>query len=170
MVFSGKKWLIRTLESPHSEVTQFIGEFSLKLDAKSRISLPAGLLRQLSAEAAGKWVINRGFEPCLVLYPSLEWDSMVHELGQLNPYVRENREFLRYFLRGATALEPDSANRLLLPKSLLQYAGIDKDLVLFGHLNRIELWSEQAYYKMLDQEPQDFSALAERVMGGQWNV
>jgi MraZ protein len=53
---------------------------------------------------------------------------------------------------------------------LLQYARIDKDLVLFGHLNRIELWSEQAYYKMLDQEPQDFSALAERVMGGQWNV
>lgn len=154
---------------PSPAVTQFIGEFSLKLDAKSRISLPAGLLRQLSAEASGKWVINRGFEACLVLYPSLEWDQMVQELGQLNPYVRENREFLRYFLRGATSLEPDSANRLLLPKSLLQYAGIDKDLILFGHLNRIELWSEHAYFKMLEQEPQDFSALAERVMGGQWN-
>jgi MraZ protein len=166
--YSGKKWLIRTSESP-TIVTQLIGEFPLKLDAKSRISLPAGLLRQVPAESADKWVINRGFEACLVLYPAPEWESMVAELGQLNPYVRENREFLRYFLRGATSLESDSAHRLLLPKPLLQYAGIDKDLVLFGHLNRLEIWSEQAYLRMLDQEPQDFSALAERVMGGKWN-
>ncbi len=150
-------------------MTQFIGEFPLKLDAKSRISLPAGLLRQLNPEEAGKWVINRGFEACLVLYPAVEWDRMVTELGRLNPYVRENRDFLRYFLRGATALDSDTAHRILLPKALLQYAGIERDLVLFGHLNRIELWSEQAYHRMLDQEPQDFSALAEKVMGGSWN-
>lgn len=147
-------------------VTQFLGEYELKLDAKGRLVLPAGLMRQLPAEAAGRLVVNRGFEKCLVLYPASEWDGIVAEVTKLNQYVKENREFVRYFLRGASPLELDAANRINLPNSLLEYAGIEKDVVLFGNLNKIEIWSKQLYNDMLNNEPGDFSALAEKVMGG----
>lgn len=147
-------------------VTQFLGEFEVKLDAKARLVMPAGLLRQLPAAAAGKLVLNRGFEKNLVLYPANEWQVIVEGLNQLNPYVKENREFVRYFLRGATPLELDSANRMLLPKSLQEYAGIEKEVVLSGNLNNIEIWSKQLHAAVMDQEPADFSDLAEKVMGG----
>lgn len=146
-------------------MSHFIGEFEIRLDAKGRLALPAGVIRQLPT-AGGKVVINRGFEPCLVLYPGVEWDRQVAELSRLNPYVRENREFVRYFLRGASPAEPDSANRILIPRALLDYAGIDKDVVMMGNLSNLELWSPDRYKAQLDREPEDFSALAEKVMGG----
>jgi len=150
-------------------VTQFLGEYEIKLDAKGRLVLPAALLRQLPAEAGGKLVVNRGIEKCLSLYPSNEWDAQMAELNKLNPYVKENREFVRYFLRGATPVELDSANRILLPKHLLEHAAIEKDLVLAGNLNNIEIWSKSLHNSLLDNEPVDFSALAEKVMGGRFN-
>jgi MraZ protein len=101
-----------------------------------------------------------------VLYPGAEWDRQVAELSRLNPYVKENREFVRYFLRGASPAEPDSANRILIPRALLDYAGIDKDVVMMGNLSNLELWSPERYKAQLDREPEDFSALAEKVMGG----
>lgn len=147
-------------------VTQFLGEYEIKLDAKARLVMPAGLMRQLPAAAAGRLVLNRGFEKNLVLYPANEWDVIVAELNKLNPYVKENREFVRYFLRGATPVELDSANRILLPKPLQEYAAIEKDIVLSGNLNNIEIWSKQLHAAAMDNEPADFSALAEKVMGG----
>ncbi len=150
-------------------VTQFLGEYEVKLDAKGRLVLPAALLRQLPPEAGGKLVVNRGIEKCLVLYPANEWDAQMAELNKLNPYVKENREFVRYFLRGATPVELDSANRILLPKHLLEHGQIDKDLVLAGNLNNIEIWSKPLHSQMLNSEPDDFSALAEKVMGGRYN-
>lgn len=150
-------------------VTQFLGEYEIKLDAKGRLVLPAVLLRQLPAEAGGKLVVNRGIEKCLSLYPANEWDAQMAELNKLNPYVKENREFVRYFLRGATPVELDSANRILLPKHLLEHASIEKDLVLAGNLNNIEIWSKTLHASLLDSEPDDFSILAEKVMGGRFN-
>ncbi|MFN3529258.1 MAG: division/cell wall cluster transcriptional repressor MraZ [Bacteroidia bacterium] len=147
-------------------MTQFLGEFEVKLDAKARLVMPAGLLRQLPAEAGGRLVLNRGFEKNLVLYPANEWQVIVEGLNKLNPYVKENREFVRYFLRGATPIELDSANRILLPKPLQEYAEIEKDLVLSGNLNNIEIWSKQLHAAVMDKEPVDFSDLAEKVMGG----
>jgi MraZ protein len=146
-------------------MSHFIGEFEIRLDAKGRLSLPAGVIRQLPS-GGGKVVINRGFEPCLVLYSGMEWDRQVAELSRLNPYVKENREFVRYFLRGASPAEPDAANRILIPRALLDYAGIDKDVVMMGNLSNLELWSPDRYKAQLDREPEDFSALAEKVMGG----
>jgi MraZ protein len=164
---SGRLWNCLYLSVCNSlNVTQFLGEYEVKLDAKGRLVMPAGLLRQLPAEAAGRLVLNRGFEQNLVLYPASEWEVIVGELNKLNPYVKENREFVRYFLRGATPLELDAANRILLPRALQEYASIEKDIMLSGNLNKIELWSKQLYLSALDNEPADFSALAEKVMGG----
>ena len=150
-------------------VTNLIGEFECRLDDKSRVILPAGLKKQISPEAQDRFVINRGFENCLVLYPMNEWKSISEEINRLNLYNRKNRDFARYFYRGATELTLDNASRLLLPKSLLSYAGIVRDVVLFAFSNRIEVWARDRYEKLMTDEPADFSLLAEEVMGKREN-
>jgi len=148
-------------------VTNLIGEFECRLDDKSRVILPAGLKKQISPEAQDRFVINRGFENCLVLYPMNEWKGISEEINRLNLYNRKNRDFARYFYRGATELTLDNASRLLLPKSLLSYAGIVRDVVLFAFSNRIEVWARDRYEKLMTDEPEDFALLAEEVMGKQ---
>jgi len=148
-------------------VTNLIGEFECRLDEKSRVILPSGLKKQISQEAQDRFVINRGFENCLVLYPMNEWKGISEEINRLNLYNRKNRDFARYFYRGATELTLDNASRLLLPKSLLSYAGIVRDVVLFAFSNRIEVWAKDRYEKLMTDEPEDFALLAEEVMGKQ---
>lgn len=145
--------------------THLIGEFEISMDAKGRVMIPAGLKRQLPKEANDKLVINRGFEKCLVLYPYNEWEVITTELNKLNLYMKDNRDFVRYFYRGATELSLDASSRVLLPKPLLDYAGIEKDAVLFAYSNRIEVWSKKLYHSQMDEEPRDFVKLAEQVMG-----
>lgn len=146
-------------------MTSLIGEFECKLDPKGRIMLPTALKKQIPEAAGNCFVINRGFEKCLVLYPKHEWDIISKEINQLNLYNQKNREFVRYFFRGATELTLDNTARLLLPKKLLEYAGIDKDLVLFAFSNRIEVWSKDLYDNLMTDEPEDFANLADEVMG-----
>lgn len=142
-----------------------IGEYDCKLDTKGRFVLPAGLKKQLMPDDQERFVISRGFEKNLTLYPDSEWQKISREVNSLNLYNKKNRDFVRYFFRGSTELSADSANRLLLPKSLLDYAGIDKEVVLFAYGQRIEIWAKDAYEQMMNNEPEDFSALAEEVMG-----
>lgn len=146
-------------------MSQLLGEFECRLDPKGRLMIPAGLKKQLSAKAEDKFVLNRGFEKCLVLFPLDEWKKETAKVDALNLYNKKNREFVRYFYRGATELPMDNTNRILIPKPLLEYASIDKDLVLNAFSNRIEVWSKEAYETLLGQEPIDFSQLAEEVMG-----
>lgn len=135
------------------------------MDAKGRIMLPAGLKKQLSPAAQEKFVVNRGFEKHLVLYPMNEWAIITAEVNKLNLYVKKNRDFIRKFNNGATELELDTTSRFLLPKSLMTYAGVDKEVVLFAFSNRIEIWSKEGYDKLMAEDTEDFAALAEEVMG-----
>lgn len=142
-----------------------IGEYECKLDVKNRMLFPSGLKKQIPAIAGEfRFVLNRGFEQCLVLHTYDEWNVRIVEINQLNDYVKKNRDFIRYFYRGSTELVLDSANRLLLPKGLLEYAGIEKDIVLFAFSNRIEIWDSKKYKSLLTDEPEDFAKLAEEVM------
>jgi MraZ protein len=101
----------------------------------------------------------------LNLYPGNEWNAISNQLNQLNLFVKRNREFLRKFNNGATELELDAAGRILLPKSLLVYAGINKEVVLFAYANRVELWNRADYEASLETHDEDFADLAEEVMG-----
>lgn len=143
----------------------FIGEYSCTVDAKGRFLLPGGLKKQIPAKEQKQYVVHRGMEKHLVIYTRKEWDKISAEVNSLNLYVRKNREFLRKFNRGATELELDTTGRLLLPKSLMEYAGIEKDIVLFAYGNRIEVWSEAEYNRMMKDDSSDFAQLAEEVMG-----
>ncbi len=149
-------------------MSQLLGEFECRLDPKGRLMIPAGLKKQLPPESEDKLVINRGFEKCLMLFPLTDWQKETEKVNLLNVYNKKNRDFIRYFYRGATELVMDSTNRILLPKTLLEYAGIEKDLILSAFGPRIEIWSKQAYEQMLMNEPGDFSDLAEEVMGDQF--
>jgi MraZ protein len=147
-------------------MTNFIGEFECKLDAKGRLMLPSSLRKQLDPAAQESFVMNRGFEKCLVLYPKNDWKYISEEVNKLNQYVKKNREFIRYFYRGATELGLDGTGRMLFPKRMLDYAGVSKEVVLFAYGNRIEVWDKETYNGLLNDEPDEFATLAEEVMGG----
>jgi len=142
-----------------------IGEYECRLDAKGRLVVPSGLKKQIPLEAEDRFVINRGFEKCLTLYPLNIWRIVSEEVNRLNLYVKMNREFVRFFFRGATELQLDGTHRILLPKTLLEYASIDKDVVLFAHGDRIEVWDKKLYEPQLQVDPELYSELAEQVMG-----
>jgi MraZ protein len=146
-------------------MSHFLGEFDCKLDAKGRMMIPSSLKKQLPEAEREGLVINRGFEKHLVIYTKKEWDTITEELSKLNAYEKKSRDFIRYFTRGATELSLDSANRILLPKSLMEYAGINAEVVLSCVLNKIEVWAKDAYDSQLDSEPENFANLAEEVMG-----
>ncbi|MET1057392.1 MAG: division/cell wall cluster transcriptional repressor MraZ [Pedobacter sp.] len=151
-------------------MVQLLGEFDCKLDAKGRMMVPSGLKKQLPNVDQEGLVVNRGFEKHLVIYPRKVWEDIVAELSKLNQFEAKTREFIRFFTRGATELTLDSAGRVNLPKSLLEYAGIDSEVVLACQFNKIELWSKSAYDNFMDSEPEDFAKLAEEVMGNKRRV
>jgi MraZ protein len=167
VVESGKRYLLLHYKICQSvNMSHYLGEFDCKLDAKGRMMIPAGLKKQLPEAEREGLVINRGFEKHLVIYSRKEWDKIVEDLSKLNQYEKKTREFIRYFTRGASELSMDAANRVLLPKTLLEYAGINADVVLSCQFNKIEVWAKDAYDAQMDDEPENFANLAEEVMGG----
>jgi MraZ protein len=163
---SGDFLYIFTLEKKRQvPATNLIGEYECRLDDKSRIILPSLLKKQISQEARDRFVINRGFEGCLVLYPQNVWDETTAKMNRLNLFVKDNRQFVRAFNNGATPLSLDSQNRLHLPKPLLDYASIDREVILFAYSDRIEVWNKKTYLELVSHEPEDFAQLAEKVMG-----
>jgi MraZ protein len=146
-------------------MANLIGEYECKLDTKTRFLLPVGLKKQLDPAAQETFVLNRGFEGCLVLYPMNEWEKETARMSKLNLFVTRNRKFYRQFHNGATQLSLDSNGRVLIPKNLLGYADVKKDIVLFAYANRIEIWSKSKYEQMMSEDLEQFADLAEDVMG-----
>lgn len=143
--------------------TNFFGEYECKLDEKGRLRLPSAILNQLGENNSQDFVANRGFERCLYLFPKDIWTIKLNEVQGLNEYLPEVRQFKRYFYRGATEFTPDKADRILLPKILLDYAGIDKTLIITAVGEYLEIWNAEAYREIINTEPEDISALAQKI-------
>jgi len=149
----------------------FLGEYEATLDPKGRFLLPSGFKKQLPEDSSTRFVINRGFEKCLSLYPIKSWEPIFAEISRLNDFDPKVREFRRYFLNGATLMELDTAGRLLIPQNLKEHAGLEKDIVLVAAVNKIEIWDKQKYQQFFDSfSPDGFSALAQEVMAGAQNL
>lgn len=143
---------------------RFLGEYEATLDAKGRFLFPTGFRRQIPEGETGSFFINRGFERCLTLYPMKNWEPIFEEISNKNDFDAKVREFRRYFLNGIT-VDMDSAGRLLLPKNLMEYAGLQKDIVLLSAIDKIEIWDKDKYQQLFDTfSPEAFSTLAQEVM------
>ena len=140
----------------------FTSEYKCKLDAKGRLVLPAKMKANLPEAASNELFMREGFEPCLELYPLIEYKKIYSKIAGLNEFNAEYRKLQRNFFRGSTTVELDSAGRLLLPKPMLQYASLDKEIVVVGMGNRMEIWNPEEYEKFLINDPQELSELAEK--------
>lgn len=143
----------------------FLGEYEATLDSKGRFLLPVGFKKQMQEGEGSQFVMNRGFEKCLSLYPLKSWEPIFKEISDLNDFDPKVREFRRYFLNGATGAELDSAGRLLIPANLKEHAGLEKDIVLVSAVNKIEIWDKSKYQQFFENfSPESFSRLANEVM------
>jgi MraZ protein len=146
-------------------MTGFLGEYESTLDTKGRFLFPVGFRRQLPETQPQQFVINRGFEKCLSLYPMEAWQPIFEKISQLNDFDPKVRSFRRYFLNGAVTIEPDTSGRLLIPKNLQQYAGLSRELVLASAVHKIEIWDKTQYEQFFESyAPDAFSELASQVM------
>jgi MraZ protein len=153
-----------------SSMISFLGEYESTIDSKGRFLLPAAFKKQLPIDGGTQFVINRGFEKCLTLYPQQSWNPIFANISNLNDFDPKVRAFRRYFLNGASPVELDSAGRLLLPKNLLAHASLDKDIVLVSALNKIEIWDKKLYEQFFDtMTDKSFSDLANEVMNSPLN-
>jgi MraZ protein len=152
-------------------MTTFIGDYPCKADAKGRIMLPSVFKKQMGSASQDKFVVKKDiFEKCLVLFPQEEWDRQVKLLrSRINPYNREHNQFLREFYKGTAEIILDANNRMLIPKRLLEWAGIlDGSVVLAGQDGKIEVWEKNKYENRSVNED-EFASLAEKILGGPMN-
>lgn len=143
------------------------GTYECKVDAKGRLMLSSAFKKQLHPVLQNGFVLKRAvFQPCLEMYPMQEWNLMMEKVNKLNRFVKKNNDFIRRFTAGVKVIEMDVAGRLLIPKDLCVFAGIQKNVVLSSAINIIEIWDKDNYEKAIDDAASDFAILAEEVMGG----
>ena len=143
-----------------------IGTYECKADVKGRIMLPTALKKQLQKIINDGFIIKRSvFNQCLEIHPMSEWNLVVSQVNQLNRFVKKNNDFIRSYMSGLKLVDIDKSGRLLIPKDLFVYAEIDREIVLSSSVNMIELWDKKKYEKSVAKTLQNFSSLAEEVMG-----
>ena len=143
-----------------------IGTYECKADSKGRLMLPVALKKQLISSLAKGFVLKRAvFQPCLELYPLQEWEALMQKVNKLNRFKKKNNDFIRRFTAGVKAIELDVSGRLLIPKDLIGFAGIKKEIVVSSAVNIVEIWDKALYEKAIDDAASDFASLAEDVMG-----
>ena len=147
-------------------MVNLIGTYECRVDAKGRVMFSSAFKRQLSSVLQEGFVIKRAvFQPCLELYPMQEWNLMMDKVNKLNRFKKKNNDFIRRFTAGVRMVELDATCRILIPKDLCDFAGIQKQIVMSSSINIIEIWDKDKYEKAIDDATLDFADLAEEVMG-----
>ncbi|PLX03889.1 MAG: division/cell wall cluster transcriptional repressor MraZ [Marinilabiliales bacterium] len=143
-----------------------LGTYECKLDAKGRFMFPVQFKNQMGEELKRGFVIKRSiFKKCLELFPIEQWQTETAMVSKLNMFRKKNADFVTKFMAGVKPVELDGTGRLLIPKDLLRYGDITKEIVLTSVVNRIEIWDRSQYELAVDYDPDDFAGLAEDVMG-----
>ena len=143
-----------------------IGTYECKADTKGRIMMPIAIKKQLAGFVSEGFVLKRAvFNTCLELYPLKEWMGLMESVNGLNRFNKKNNDFIRRFTAGVKTVEMDVSGRLLIPKDLVTYAKISKEVVVSSTVNILEIWDKTLYEKAIDEAALDFGALAEEVMG-----
>jgi len=142
----------------------FTSEHECKLDAKGRLVLPSRLKSVLPEASKKSIIIRKGFEPNLIIYPLHEFQNIYTRINSLNEFSSEQRKLKRNLFSRISQVDLDSNGRFLLPKSMISHTGLEKDVILVGMGNVIELWSPDNYKKYLINDANEFSKLAQKYL------
>ncbi len=149
-------------------MTNLIGTYECKADAKGRVMFPSSLKKQLQKVIGDGFVIKRSvFNQCLEIHPMNDWNGVVGQVNKLNRFVKKNNDFIRSYMAGLKMVEVDGSGRFLIPKDLISFAGLQKEIVLSSSVNMIEIWDKERYESSVAETLKDFADLAEEVMGSQ---
>ena len=130
----------------------FTGEFSYSLDSKGRLNIPAKFRNVLSKEDRSSFVITKGMDPCIWVYPVWIWQNIEDELKKLSSLSRVNRSFVRSTVRYTSTVKYDKQGRIAITQNLIDYAKLKKDVLIIGMVNKIELWTP----KLLSDAEKEF--------------
>lgn len=144
-------------------MSSFKGSYGYSVDSKGRINIPAKLRKYVSLEANDTFVITRGYERCLSVYPLDEWNMLEQSIRQLSPSNPKHRFFTRTLLQYATESTLDGQSRITIPKELLQYAGIEDQVLILGVLERIEVWNPKVHEEYLQAQAESYENVAQVV-------
>ena len=146
MLKSGAKW----------GENMFMGEYRHSIDAKGRIIIPSKLRDDLGEN----FIVTRGLDGCLFLYPKVHWDTLINKYKEL-PDTKGKRQFLRIFLSGATTCEYDKQGRINIPKHLTEYANLQKDCIIIGVDEKLEIWSKECWEEFIASNEENMSEIAD---------
>jgi len=142
----------------------FKGQFLHAIDSKGRLSLPARLRKNVSQEADNTFVMTLGIDQCIEVYPKDQWKLIENKLLNLNFFDQREARFIRMMLQNAQEDTMDAQSRILIPQSLLDYAGITNEVLILGVLKKIELWNKDIYAGYLAGGKETFEEIASQVM------
>ena len=139
-------------------IIMFMGEYNYTIDDKGRLTIPAKLREELGHD----FIITRGLDKCLFVYPKTEWDNVIAKYKEL-PNTKDARNFMRFFLSGATQNEFDKQGRINIANPLIKYAGLNKDCVIIGVNDRLEIWDKEAWDNFISDNEENLSDIAEKL-------
>ena len=134
----------------------FMGEYHHSIDSKGRIIIPSKVRDDLGEN----FIITRGLDGCLFLYPKNEWDRIITKYKEL-PDTKDKRQFMRIFLSGATICEYDKQGRINIPNPLINYATLEKDCIIIGSLEKLEIWSKERWESFISDNEENMSEIAD---------
>ena len=144
-----------------------IGTYECKIDVKGRLLIPSAFKKQLAPVIPKGFVLKRAvFQNCLELYPLEQWEELIKKVNSLNRFKKKNNDFIRRFTAGVKFIELDSNGRLLIPRDLIEFSNINREVTLSTSVNIIEICDKSSYEKAIADSRDDFAQLAEEVMGG----
>ena len=133
----------------------FMGEYHHNIDTKGRIVIP----NKVRDDLGENFIVTRGLDGCLFLYPKTEWDSVIAKYKEI-PDTKNKRQFMRIFLSGATVCEYDKQGRINIPKPLVEYAKLVKDCIIIGVDEKLEIWSRDCWEKFINENEESLSDIA----------
>lgn len=144
-----------------------IGTYECKIDVKGRLLIPSAFKKQLAPVIPKGFVLKRAvFQNCLELYPLEQWEELIKKVNSLNRFKKKNNDFIRRFTAGVKFIELDGNGRLLIPRDLIEFSNIKREVTLSTSVNIIEIWDKSSYEKAIADSRDGFAQLAEEVMGG----
>lgn len=151
MVDSGNKW-------GKVVIYMFMGEYHQRIDEKGRIIIPS----KLRSDLGESFIVTRGLDNCLFIYPKEEWNSIINKYKEL-PNTKDARNFMRFFLSGATVCEFDKQGRINISTPLINYAKLEKDCIIIGVNDRLEVWSNDLWNTFISENEDNLSDIADNL-------